>query len=465
MQFKIQLTIINPEDGVETIEEIALLDKENTQIEDLGLSLSESKSILSSLQQKIVVNQTESFIEAHKSCPDCGKNFRKKGSYPIVFRTLFGDLPLSSTRFYSCSCKAQKQITFSPLSGLIKEYTSPERLYLETKWASLIPFEKTAQMLKDVLPMNATVNRSSIRNHLIKVAEKDEAELGEEAYFFINSCPRDWANHPRPEGPISVGLDGGYLRNWEEKKTYFEVIAGKSVPRDQEDKFFGFVDTYHSSKPKRRVYETLKSQGMQENQQIEFFSDGAGNLRDLQLYLNPHSEHYLDWFHITMRITVLKQYSKGIKKVDKETGEKLLEGLNSVKWYLWHGNTYKALQEIEFLIMELEIWEKQYEHLKKFKKTLDEFHTYIQNNEHFIPNYGERYRNEEIITTSFVESAINQVVAKRFNKKQQMQWTKKGAHLLLLTRTKVINEELADCFRKWYPKFQIQERQLEKNAA
>ena len=61
----------------------------------------------------------------------------------------------------------------------------------------------------------------------MEVAERDEAELGEEEYFFINSCPRDWANHPKPEGLISVGLDGGYLRNWEEKKSHFEVIAGK----------------------------------------------------------------------------------------------------------------------------------------------------------------------------------------------------------------------------------------------
>ena len=241
-------------------------------------------------------------------------------------------------------------------------------------------------------------------------------------------------------------------------------MRGKSIPKDRQNKFFGFVDTYKESKPKRRVFETLKSQGMQENQQIEFFSDGAGNLRDLQQYLNPHSEHYLDWFHITMRITVLKQYSKGIKKVDKETGEKLLEGLNSAKWYLWHGNTYKALEEIDLLMIELEIWEKQYEHLRKFKKALEEFKTYIQNNDIYIPNYGERHRNEEIITTSFVESAVNQIVAKRFCKKQQMQWTKKGAHLLLLTRTKVINGELEESFRKWYPKFQINEVKDKKAA-
>jgi hypothetical protein len=43
------------------------------------------------------------------------------------------------------------------------------------------------------------------------------------------------------------------------------------------------------------------------------------------------------------------------------------------------------------------------------------------------PNYGERWRNNEIISSSFVESTVNQVVTKRMVKKQQMQWNKRGA--------------------------------------
>jgi hypothetical protein len=51
------------------------------------------------------------------------------------------------------------------------------------------------------------------------------------------------------------------------------------------------------------------------------------------------------------------------------------------------------------------------------------------------PNYGERYRYGEAIATGFVESTVNQVISKRMVKKQQMRWTKKGAHLLLQVRT------------------------------
>lgn len=62
------------------------------------------------------------------------------------------------------------------------------------------------------------------------------------------------------------------------------------------------------------------------------------------------------------------------------------------------------------------------------------------------------------MTTASRESAINQVVSRRFVKKQQMQWTLRGAHLLLQTRTKVLNSELEDVFRHWYPQFRPQKK-------
>jgi hypothetical protein len=93
------------------------------------------------------------------------------------------------------------------------------------------------------------------------------------------------------------------------------------------------------------------------------------------------------------------------------------------------------------------------ENQNKLLKQLQEFDTYIRNNQDYIPNYGERYRNGERIATSFVESTVNQLVSKRMVKRQQMQWTERGAHLLLQTRTRVLNGELEETFQRWYPKF------------
>ena len=70
---------------------------------------------------------------------------------------------------------------------------------------------------------------------------------------------------------------------------------------------------------------------------------------------------------------------------------------------------------------------------------------------HLIPNYGERWRYGETISSSFVESTVNEVVTKRMVKKQQMQWSQQGAHYLLQARTATLNGDLGHYFERWYP--------------
>ena len=198
---------------------------------------------------------------------------------------------------------------------------------------------------------------------------------------------------------------------------------------------------------------------MQPHQKMDFLSDGADNLRNLQTYLNAESTHILDWFHITMRLTVLNQYVLGMLKVDDKIGNNLQELMVSIKWNLWHGKVGEALQKTEEIEDYLEehkedkVSKDRYEKLKAFGTYTDEFHTYISNNRNFIVNYSDRYLHGETITTSFIESTVNYVIAKRFSKKQSMQWTKKGTHLLLQARTKVLNNDWEREFRKKYPKF------------
>ena len=79
----------------------------------------------------------------------------------------------------------------------------------------------------------------------------DEAELGDEQFMYVDSCPAQWEALPRPDGPITVGIDGGYVRDWEHKQTHFEVIVGKSLPRDGPDKYVGFG--HHTAELGQRI--------------------------------------------------------------------------------------------------------------------------------------------------------------------------------------------------------------------
>ena len=53
---------------------------------------------------------------------------------------------------------------------------------------------------------------------------------------------------------------------------------------------------------------------MQENRQVVFMSNGGENVRRVQEYLQPFSEHLIDWFHNTMWITVLQQHPRTFQR-------------------------------------------------------------------------------------------------------------------------------------------------------
>ncbi len=127
--------------------------------------------------------------------------------------------------------------------------------------------------------------------------------------------------------------------------------------------------------------------------------------------------------------------------------------LTRLKWFLWHGNVFRALQIIaDLIIFDLDVAEPSDSQLKLGKAVL-EFDSYIRANTDRIPNYGERRRAGETISTSFVESTVNQVVSKRMVKKQQMRWSPQDAHLFLQVRTRVLNDDLAADFARWNPGF------------
>jgi hypothetical protein len=156
-----------------------------------------------------------------------------------------------------------------------------------------------------------------------------------------------------------------------------------------------------------------------------------------------------------MRLTVLQQQTKALQEERFQAAPAPSKQVDSIKHLLWHGNVEEALERVANLLLDLDLIGKHSAPAEKLSVSLAEFETYIRNNQEYIPNYGELYRQGETISTAFVESTINLVVSRRFVKLQQMYWTLRGAHLLLQTRTKALNNELEGVFRRWWPLFRI----------
>jgi hypothetical protein len=149
MKIKVQLVVCDDDGHEETATDVVVLKKACQQLEQVGLSLAEAKSLLAALQKQIVERQAAAFLATGTHCQTWGIPLRTKGSHTSTFRTLFGTLRLRSPRLHRCPCHSQTPATFSPLTTLLPEHTAPELLFMETKWASLVSYGLTVQALKD----------------------------------------------------------------------------------------------------------------------------------------------------------------------------------------------------------------------------------------------------------------------------------------------------------------------------
>lgn len=473
MTMRFTLTLTAETGGVDTgaadRSVVAVVERHALAPETLGLSLAEAKAMLGKLQAAIVALQATAHAAASRCCAACGAPRRLKGHRPLACRTAFGTVRIEAERLRRCGCGADPaagdRASFSPLADLLPERTTPELLYLETRWGALVSYGMTARMLGDVLPLERPVSPERVRRHLHAVAEHEEAALGDEPDGATwSGCQRDLDAMPAPDGPAYVGVDGGFVRD--RAGSWFEVVAGKCVPGFRRDapeaeapppaRCFAYVQA-HDDRPRRRLLGVLAAQGYAPNQRVVMMSDGGDSVRRLLARVGPEAEQVLDWFHVAMRLTVLVQMTKGAGP-DPGWTERRLRDLERLKWLLWHGHARHAVEEAEGVAddvwgMEGDAEGEAKAKLGRLHKAAEEFATYLRNNAGQIVDYGERHRAGERISTGFAESAVNQIVAKRFSKRQSMRWTQCGAHLALQARTRVLNGELEDAFRKRWPAF------------
>ena len=392
MRFKLQLVLEMADESTNIATDICTFDKDFTSPEHIGLNTDESKNILQNLQQHIVTQQIDKFLESHSCCDICKMPLNTKDNRTIKYRTLYGTLDVKNPRYYLCKCHGEIKQSITPLTKHLfnDDHTAPELYYFESKWSSLMSYGLTVDLLKDCFPIDTKLSIATVRKNTLNVAHRINGLLGDEKHIYAIPFTKIDKEAFDNES-IVVGLDGGYLRSWLNKKTKFELIVGKSIPNQGQAKVLGLVSS-EDAKSKRRLYDMLKSQGIKESDGVCFMSDGGESLKNLQTYINPNAKHILEWFHITMKITVLRQYLKGMAHINAEQGVVACELLDSIKWKLWHGKPLDALTKI------LKLSDLVAQHAQKYNKYIglikhvSEFFNYISNNTNIIINYGQRWR-------------------------------------------------------------------------
>src|SRR5215207_9212927 len=91
---------------------------------------------------------------------------------------------------------------------------------MTAKFAALAPFGKVAALLSELLPISGAQNAGTVRNRTLRVGQ-DVVRQHSTKNAELPAAPAD--------GPVVVGLDGGYVRSRHRPERHFEVVAGKFI--------------------------------------------------------------------------------------------------------------------------------------------------------------------------------------------------------------------------------------------
>ena len=429
------------ETGETTEVEVAHLERdEQAGLADLGLRLDEAKRLTAAIQAEIVPAQVTVAGEHRRTCVGCGRVLASKGHYTATFRSLFGDVPIQIRRLLSCPCQGTGEAKSFAAFDLKAATVAPELAYVTARYAALVPFGKVADLLSELLPVSGAVNAGTVRNRTMRVGE---------AVARPNVTTAE-----KPAEPVVVGLDGGYVRGrHRQDERHFEVIAGKVIDAQGNQSRFAFARNSPTI-AFDAFQQALATAGVTADTPATVLCDGDAGLWRLQREALPNATVVLDWWHAAVRFEHALQVARGLGAVNTHLAAEAVRGLERAKWRLWHGRWPGCRRKLAALCR----WaQRTHVHdvagVGRLEHHVGELLGYLERNQGALVHYAARRRNGEPISTAFVESSVNEIIAKRMNKKQQMRWNRATVQPFLDVRTRVLNDTLEDAFRHRYPSF------------
>jgi hypothetical protein len=385
--------------------------------------------------------------ERRRSCVACGCVLASKGHYTATFRSLFGDVPLRVRRLLACPCQGLGEAKSFAVLALDAATVAPELAYVTTRYAALAPFGKVAALLSELLPISGAQNAGTVRNGTLRV---------DEDVVQPHAAKTAEPTTAQATEPVVVGFDGGHVRSrHRQDERHFEVIAGKVIDAHGIQSRFAFARSGPTI-ASEAFKQALVAAGVQADTPATVLGDGDAGLWRMQREVLPKATVVLDWWRATVHFEQALQAARGLGAcaADTHLADGAVRGLERAKWRLWHGRWPGCRRKLSTLRR----WARR-KHVRdvagigRFLRHIRDLLGYLARNEGSLVHYAARRRCGEPISTAFVESAVNEIVAKWMNKKQQMHWNRATVQPFLGVRTAVLNDTLEDAFRHRYPGF------------
>ena len=373
-----------------------------------------------------------------------GVELASKGHYTATFRSLFGDVPLRIRRLLTCPCQNGGEAKSFAAFDLEAATVAPELAYVTARYAALAPFGKVAALLSELLPISGAQNAGTVRNRTMRVGEAVV-----QPHAAKTAEPTAQAAEP-----VVVGLDGGYVRSrHRQEERHFEVIAGKVIDADGIQSRFAFARNSPTI-ASEAFKQALAVAGVTADTPATVLCDGDAGLWRMQREALPNATVVLDWWHAAVRFEHALQAARGLGAADTHLADEAVRGLERAKWRLWHGRWPGCRRKLAALCR----WARR-SYVRTWQvsgasnTTSESYWAISSGTQGALVHYAARRRRGEPISTAFVESSVNEIIAKRMNKKQQMRWNRATVQPFLDVRTAVLNDTLEDAFRHRYPGF------------
>jgi hypothetical protein len=170
----------------------------------------------------------------------------------------------------------------------------------------------------------------------------------------------------------------------------------------------------------------------------------------------PGAAVVLDWWHAAVRFEHALQAARGLgaNTAEASLAAPAVRGLERAKWRLWHGRWPGCRRRLAALSRWMQRRPmRDVAGVDKVRQYIADLLGYLERNEVALVHYAARRRQGKPIATSFVESAVDEIISWRMVKAQQMRWSRAMVPPFLDVRTAVLNDTLGNTFRRRHPGF------------
>jgi len=446
MRWTLKLELVR-EDGATEAYDLGSITRSVNDVrpEEVGLTLEEARTLVRSVECRMIADQVHAYTLCCRRCPDCGRVQQFKDVRTKCVQTIHGSYRFRGRRITACPCQVQRgyRVAFLPLGELIPRRTTPELRFLFAELGARMPYREASRVLQICGFGRMRASRMAIWRHTLEIGKSIDADQRRAALARL----RGTSSAARA---VSVGIDDTYIRHHQrDAGRQIQVTGGRIERNGKLAERFAFVSSAPGWTPDQ-FKGLLRQHGIGTGASMRVISDGDDGLRNfVQSAVAPKVTQQLDWFHIGMRLERLRksvQLPMSYEEFVRNPGlfKPLERRVSRIRDSLWRGRPWRALLHLAQLRRDARQWadgtaDRYPDVLTRLNRAIDDFSGYIGGNRRAVPDFARARAAGRRISTAHVESVMNHLINHRMSKKQQMRWSPAGAHYLLQVRADVLN--------------------------